>query len=195
MLTAWKSYPPVDTGRVLQGSITPPDPARVFQAYSTELSQFYKSDFEPRIAEVQAALKKSPSDARLLNKLGVLYARFGMLREARTQFELIVRSSSDPPASALINLGNVAYLEGSYQDAYDFYSKALEKAPDSPVALLGKARAGYELGQTAEVKDAYNRLVKAAPSLAEEYAYLGAVSGGSARAASFEKEVSQWNDE
>ncbi len=194
LLAAWQKFPAVDTGRVLQGSTVNPDPTRVFQAYSMALTQFYRNDFEPRINEVQAALKKSPNDAKMLNRLGVLYARFGMNREARAQFEQIVNSSKDAFPAVLINLGNLAYLEGNFQDAFDFYSKALEKLPDSPVALLGLARAAYELGKNAEVKDAYDKLSQAAPGVAQEYAYLGAVAGGTARAAAAEQEVSEWSD-
>jgi tetratricopeptide (TPR) repeat protein len=194
LLAAWKQFPAVDTGRVLQGAVVNPEPARVFQAYSTALSQFYRSDFEPRIIGIQAALKKAPDDPKLLNRLGVLYARFGMNREARMQFEQIVRSSKESFPAVLINLGNLAYLEGSYQEAYDFYSRALDKTPDSPLALLGVARAAYELGMKDAVKDAYDRLYKAAPQIAKEYPYLAAVSGGAPRAASAEKEVSEWTE-
>jgi hypothetical protein len=194
LLAAWQQFPAVDTGRVLQGSIVNPDPTRVFQAYSMALSQFYKNDFEPRIAEVQAALKKEPNDPKLLNRLGVLYARFGMNREARAQFEQIVRTGTEAFPAVLINLGNLAYLEGNYQDAFEFYSRALEKAPESPVALLGLARAAYELGKNTDAKDAYDRLMQSAPQVAQEYAYLGAAAGGAARAASAEKEVTEWTD-
>ena len=194
LLAAWEKFPAVDTGRVLQGSTANPDPTRVFQAYSMALTQFYRNDFEPRIGEIQDALKKSPNDAKLLNRLGVLYARFGMNKEARVQFEQIVKTSKDTFPAVLINLGNLAYLEGNYQDAYDYYAKALEKAPESPVALLGLARAAYELGKNAVAKDAYDRLSQAAPKIAQEYAYLGAAAGGTARAASAEKEVSEWSD-
>jgi hypothetical protein len=194
LLAAWQKFPAVDTGRVLQGSTANPDPTRVFQAYSLALTQFYKGDFEPRINEVQAALKKTPNDAKLLNKLGVLYARFGMNKEARSQFEQIVKTGKDPFPAVLINLGNLAYLEGKFQDAFDFYFKALDKLPESPVALLGLARSAYELGKNAEVKDAYDKLSQAAPGIAQEYAYLGAVAGGTARAAAAEQEVSVWDD-
>ncbi len=163
LLAAWQKFPAVDTGRVLQGSTVNPDPTRVFQAYSMALTQFYRNDFEPRIDEVQAALKKDPNDAKLLNRLGVLYARFGMNKEARAQFEQIVKTGKDAFPAVLINLGNLAYLEGNFQDAFDFYFKALEKLPESPVALLGLARAAYELGKNADVKDAYDRLSQAAP--------------------------------
>ncbi len=194
LLAAWQKFPAVDTGRVLQGSTVNPDPTRVFQAYSMALTQFYKRDFEPRIAEVQASLRDKPGDPKLLNRLGVLYARFGMNREARAQFEQIVTGGREAVPAALINLGNLAYLEGSYQDAYDFYAKALEMVPESPVALLGLARAAYELGRNTDAKDAYDRLMKSAPKVAEEYAYLGAAAGSAARAGS-EQEVSEWTEE
>jgi tetratricopeptide (TPR) repeat protein len=117
-----------------------------------------------------------------------------MNKEARSQFEQIVKTSKDTFPAVLINLGNLAYLEGNFQDAFDFYFKALQKLPESPVALLGLARSAYELGKNAEVKDAYDKLSQAAPGIAQEYAYLGAVAGGTARAAAAEQEVSVWDE-
>ena len=171
---AWNEagFPDVDTGRVLQGSVSSPDTARVYEATSLSLSQVATAEIKTRADELLALLKKTPGDAKLLNRLGVLYARFGLLKDARTQFDLIVKTTKDVPSSTLINLGNLSYLEGRYQDAFDFYSRALTKSNDSVVAILGKARAAYELRKDDEVKKAYDQLLRAAPDTANEYAYL-----------------------
>ncbi len=127
LLEAWKSFPAVDTGRVLQGAISAPEAVRVYQATSTRRS----TSSPPRRSKTtggRAALAAEEDPERreaAEHRLGVLYARFGLLKDARTQFELITKNSKDVPASTLINLGNLSYLEGKYQEAFDYYNKAL----------------------------------------------------------------------
>jgi transglutaminase-like putative cysteine protease len=194
---AWNEagFPDVDTGKVLQGSVSSPDAARVYQATSLSLSQVATAEIKTRSDELTALLKKTPNDPKLLNRLGVLYARFGLLKEARTQFELVTKTSKDVPASTLINLGNLSYLEGKYQVAFDYYSQALQKSGDSVIAILGKARAAYELRKDDEVRKAYDMLLKAAPDTAKEYAYLNSDATGTGRAAAATQEVNEWSQD
>jgi tetratricopeptide (TPR) repeat protein len=194
---AWNEagFPDVDTGRVLQGSVSSPDAARVYEATSLSLGQVATAEIKTRADELLALLKKTPNDPKLLNRLGVLYARFGLLKEARTQFELITKTSKDVPASTLINLGNLSYLEGKYQVAFDYYSQALQKSGDSVIAILGKARAAFELRRDDEVKKAYDLLLKADPDTAKEYAYLNSATTGSGRAAAATREVNEWSQD
>jgi tetratricopeptide (TPR) repeat protein len=194
LLEAWKNFPAVDTGRVLQGAISAPEAVKVYQATSTALNQFASAEIKTRADELLSLLKKTPTDAKLLNRLGVLYARFGLLKDARTQFELITKNSKDVPATTLVNLGNLSYLEGKYQEAFDYYNKALQKDAESVVAILGKARAAYELRKDDEVKKAYDLLLKAAPDTAKNYAYLDSRATGSGRASASDKEVSTWSE-
>jgi len=98
------------------------------------------------------------------------------------------------PASTLINLGNLSYLEGKYQEAFDYYNKALQKDAQSVIAILGKARAAYELRKDDEVKKAYDLLLKTAPDTAKQYAYLGSSASGSGRASAADKEVTTWSE-
>jgi tetratricopeptide (TPR) repeat protein len=194
---AWNEagFPDVDTGRVLQGNVSAPDAARVYQATSLSLSQVATSETKTRADELIALLKKTPNDPKLLNRLGVLYARFGLLKDARTQFELVTKTSKDVPASTLINLGNLCYLEGKYQDAFDFYTRALQKSAGSVIAILGKARAAYELRKDDEVKKAYDMLVQAAPDTAKEYAYLNSGTTSTGRASAATQEVNEWSQD
>jgi tetratricopeptide (TPR) repeat protein len=195
--SAWNEagFPAVDTGRVLQGAISTPDAARVYENVSLSLSQVATAEIKTRADELLALLKKTPNDPKLLNRLGVLYARFGLLKDARTQFETITRTSKDVPSSTLINLGNLSYLEGKYQDAFDFYHRALQKSADSVIAILGKARAAYELRKDDEVKKAYDLLLQAAPDTAKEYAYLNSGTTGTGRASAATQEVNEWSQD
>jgi tetratricopeptide (TPR) repeat protein len=194
LLEAWKSFPAVDTGRVLQGAISAPEAVKVYQATATALNQFATAEIKARADDLLSMLKSAPNDPKLRNRLGVLYARFGLFKDARTQFELITKNVKDVPAAAYINLGNLSYLEGKYQEALEYYNKALQKDAQSVVALLGKARAAHELGMDEEVKKAYDLLLKAAPDTAKQFAYLESGPAGSGRASASDKEVTTWSE-
>jgi transglutaminase-like putative cysteine protease len=189
---SWEKYSPANSGDVIKVNVTPPDSERVYAAYSTELKMLWASDFLPRVTSLQNELKAKRFDAKLLNRLGVLYARFGMYDDARKQFETLVANNGEVP-TALINLGNLAYLDGRNQDALDYFTRALKQSQGSSVALQGIAMAGYELGDTNAVQTALEQLKKADPGAASRLASLG--GGGAGRAASSDKEITSWNEE
>jgi hypothetical protein len=196
MQDAWnkKGFKAQDTGNILQGAISAPTPEKVYGATSTALNQIAAVEIKMRAEELLSLLKKTPNDAKLLNRLGVLYARFGLLKDARVQFELITKNSKDVPVSTLANLGNLSYLEGKFQEAFDYYNKALQKDAESAIALLGKARAAYMLKKDTDVQDAYGKLAKVAPETAKEYAYLDPKATTSGRASAADKEVWTWSE-
>ncbi len=195
---AWQEYRPVSASRVLKESVRLPDSDSTFKAYTAELNRFLGIDLKPRIAELQNQLKTDRTNARLMNKLGVLYARYGLLTDARIQFEAAVRAGGkEAPTAVLVNLGNVSYLNGSYADAVSYYNKALEKTPGAAGALRGLALASYETGDTKSVDSALDRLKTADPESANKLAALGSgtASESQARAASADKEVNTWSEE
>jgi tetratricopeptide (TPR) repeat protein len=191
---AWEKFSPANTGDIIKVNISPPDSERVYAAYAAELQAFWTAAFQPRISKLQDDLRLQKTDSRLLNRLGVLYARFGRYDEARQQFENIVATNGEVP-SALVNLGNIAYMRGDNQGALDYYTRALKRSSNNSFALQGVAMAGYELGDTNAVQTALAQLKTADPEAAERLASLDAGSGGKGRAASAEKEVSSWNEE
>lgn len=191
---AWETYAPANTGDRLKVSVSPPDSNVVYASYSDELGHLYEADFQPRIAKLQADLAKSKDDPKIMNKLGVLYARFGMMDEAKKQFDGIVKKSGDVP-SALINLGNIAYVSGKNKDALGYFTRALAKSPDNSTALQGVAMAGYELGDTNAVQNAIAKLKAEDPNAVSRLAAQGIGAGGAGRAASAQKELDTWNEE
>ena len=188
---AWKVYEPVGFSEIKEAIILP-DSGEVLREYKKELERFIVGEVEPRASKLKAELKASPNNPRLLNSLGVLYARFGMLDEAASQFQQILRGGESAPA--LINLGNIAYLRGDSAAALTYYNRALKKAPENSAALLGVARASYELERYDEVNSALARLKSLDPEAASRFSYLGA-GGGTARAAEAgKKEVEGWTE-
>jgi hypothetical protein len=187
---AWKTYEPVGFSEIKEAIILP-DSGEILRDYQQELERFIATEVEPRASRLKIELKASPNNARLLNSLGVLYARFGLLDEAAVPFQQILKGGE--VASALINLGNIRYLKGDNPAALTYYNRALRKSPDSSAALLGVARASYELGQYDSVEGALAQLKKLDPQAASRFSYLG--SGGQARAAEAgKKEVEEWTE-
>ncbi len=191
---SWEKYAPANTGDRLKVAITQPDSNKVWTAYGKEIGRFFTAELQPRAAKIQADLKAKNDDPKLLNRLGVLYARFGMLDEAGQQFNSIVKSGGEVP-SALINLGNISFLAGSNREAMSFYKRALAKAPRSSIALQGIVKAGYELGKTDEVEKALAALKDTDPGAAASLASMGSEGAGSGRAASMDKEITTWKED
>lgn len=106
-------------------------------------------------------------------RLGVLYARHGLFDRAEEQFRRIATRS----ASARTNLGNIAYLREDYPDALTHYEQALLMEPESPIALLGAAKAHYQLNDHAAAAEAYEKLAARDETLASRYAWIAGSAG------------------
>jgi tetratricopeptide (TPR) repeat protein len=197
---AWTEYAPANTGEIVKVAPSIPSSQSVETLYDAEMKRFYVAEFQPRVDALKAEISKAKDNdlLRKRNKLGILYARFGMMDDARKQFEAIVAvkgvETGRIGVAALINLGNIAYLATQYDKAADYYGRALQLQPDNAAALLGSARANYELGKTAKATSALDKLRAVSPGEAEKYAYIGGAATVG-RAASAEKELSSWSDD
>ena len=65
----------------------------------------------------------------------------------------------------------------------EYYEKAYKKDPRNPTVMLGYARVNHELENYGTVKRVYNKLKKAEPDLALQFAYLGRKGEEAVRAA------------
>jgi hypothetical protein len=190
---AWQVYEPVGFGEY-QAAILLPSADEIQREYSLELDRFIRAEVEPQASKLKEQIRDSGGSLRLVNSLGVLYARYGLLREAAAQFEQIIRRGEYP--AALVNLGNIAYLQGDMREALRYYGRALERSPENSVALLGVAKASYELEQYEAVDGALTRLKTLAPEVADKFSYLGSGEAGTARASrAVTKEISIWDEE
>jgi tetratricopeptide (TPR) repeat protein len=190
---AWQVYEPVGFGEY-QAAILLPSADEIQREYSLELDRFIRAEVEPQASKLKTQIRDSGGSLRLVNSLGVLYARYGLLREAEEQFEQIVERGEYP--AALVNLGNIAYLQGDMREALGYYERALERSPENSVALLGVAKASYELERYEAVDGALARLKALAPEVADKFSYLGSGEAGTARASrAAVKEISIWDEE
>ena len=166
---AWAIYPPVQP--VGSQSIDELDGDVLATRFDREMDRFVRQQVEPAAASLQARLAARPDDARTLNRLAVLYGRFGLLSEAQALFERLV--SELRYGRAQVNLANTYLLLGDAERARDVYVEALATRPSDPAALAGAAQAFYELGDFAQSDQLYQELSGVDSQAASRLAFLG----------------------
>lgn len=166
---AWRVYQPVGF-REGAGGLTLPNREQVISAIQDYTARYVDSELKPRLGELTEAMRRSRDKIPYLNRIAVLYARYGLYDKALETLMEIVKQQEHPPA--LTNLGNIHYLREEYEKALDFYQRALAVQKSNNTALVGLARCSHKLGNFGAVQKAYNQLKIADPSLAVRYAYL-----------------------
>jgi tetratricopeptide (TPR) repeat protein len=167
---AWKLYEPVGLPGD-PGQLKLPVLDDVFKAYETEVKKYLDSTVSPQAERIQAEIERSGGAPETLNRLGVLYARHGMLTEARNAFERALAADRGY-VPALINMGNVYYARDDMDRALEYYERVYEKEPDNTRVILNIARVNHSLENYGIVKQYYDRLVSADPALASQFSYL-----------------------
>lgn len=177
---AWELYEPVGFDVGDRGPIDTPDSATIRETYQEVIDSFVSREIRPQVARLESRIASSGGDPRFINRLGVLYARYEMTDEARTQFRRALEE--EPQVGALVNLGNLEYLAENYQAALDYYEEARGLAPERREVLLGLARTQHELENYEPAGRAYAALEEVAPELASRFEYLAFRGDESARA-------------
>jgi len=171
---AWAAYEPVG----LPGTSAPakmPTEADLLGRFQNDINRFVDRETAPRVAALKAEIKTSQNDPKSVNKLAVLYARYGQSDKAEEQLLGILKKGDYVPA--LINMGNLALLQGDPSKAITYFGKAYRKEATNPVALLGLSIAYNKKGDSSQSKSFYQKLQDVAPDIAESYAYLKGETG------------------
>ena len=84
----------------------------------------------------------------------------------------------------MTNLGNIHFQKRDMFNALTWYNKALERDPSNRTALLGAARANFELENYGSVRRAYAKLETVDAPLAARYSYLTSKDQDEGRASS-----------
>jgi tetratricopeptide (TPR) repeat protein len=179
---AWSLYEPVGFAADM-GNIVLPDSDRVVAAYLGELVHYIDQEIYPQVAKLQAEVTRSNGSPKAVNQLGVLYAKYGLNDRAEAKFRQALQAGDYAPA--LLNIGHLSYLLGSFQEALAYYERAQKLSPDNPTVLLALARANHELENYGVVKVTYEKLKAADPNLAERFAYLELKGAEGIRAPTF----------
>ncbi len=194
MHDCWKEYEPVGLPGV-EADITLPSRMKVVNAFQREEIRYIDREIFPKVSKLQGLIRKYNNDPKYINRLGVLYARYGLYDRAERQFNKILMSQNYLPA--LVNMGNIKYVKKDLEGALKYYNKAAEINPNNPKVLLCVARVNHELENYGIVRKAYNKLKAVDPELAEQFAYLSLRGEEAARAAEISavKEVIVWDEE
>ena len=177
---AWKTYQAVFfPGASTQPAL--PDANKVVIDFQGDLIALISREIGSKETELKSTIRKNPDNAKAVNSLGLLYARYDLSDKAEAQFKSIVTKNEFVPA--LLNLGNIAYLKGDYKKAQGFYQRAFAKSPHNANVLLCMARVNHEQQNYGSVKDYYQELQSVAPDMAADFAYLDLQGTEATRAA------------
>jgi tetratricopeptide (TPR) repeat protein len=191
---AWQSYPPV--GLPGEGeSLEPPDGDLLAAAYGKQAEKFIDREITSKVQQLQEKIEESESAARWVNRLGVLYAQYGLHERAMIEFERVLKQENYLPA--LLNIGNVHYLRKDYQRARAYYRQALELGPGDAKTVLAAARVNHQLENYGTARELYQRLESIDEDLARRYVYLDLRGDEGKRAAEISGIISivEWGEE
>jgi len=177
----WKIFKPV--GLPGSSSITVPAKTAVVEAFNQNIRKIIDRELIVRVAELERKIKSSSREPQWSNALGVLYARYGLFEKAQTYFDQTLQLDSEY-YPALLNLGNISFLQEEYETAFGYYTRAAQKSPKSPAVLLAVARVNHRLENYYGAENAYRQLRERDPELAERFAYLALRGAEAGRAAS-----------
>ncbi len=172
--SAWKTYPPVGLPAD-RSTVVPPPAGAVKKAFVAELDKVVRAELSLRLATVGAV-----KDAKSLNARGTLYGKYGMYAEAEKDFKA---AAKDGLLSAVINLGNLAFIKADLKGAYAYYQQASKQSPDNPRLLVNIARVASAMGKLDEVTATLAQVRKLDPKIADQYASLAQVGSSGTRAA------------
>lgn len=185
---AWERYPPVHLPQEESSiELELPYDYEVLTAYLQEVIDFIDRKIADRAPAIQQAIADAENQADIrraavyMNRLGILYARYGKYSEAEAQFERTLDHAGEF-APALTNLGNIKVLSGNLELAESFYERALATDPANPTVLLALVNVQRQLGNNRDANRNFDRLERVDPQLASAHQYLGTAQESSARA-------------
>jgi len=195
MHSSWSLYEPVGLPGHAE-SITLPNSDKLISVYLSELIKFIDKEIYPQKVEIERNIVKYGETTKLVNKLGVLYARYGLNVKAEDEFNKAL-SKNNNYMPALMNLGNIYYIKDEMEMALELYERANKLKPENPKVLLSVARANHELENYGSAKKFYNKLKIIDPEIAIEYAYIELGTEATARASDLSrmKDVMIWEEE
>ena len=176
---AWLQYEPVgidDDAEVLIPSVS-----EVTENYTKEMIKYREKEIFIQEKQLLSDIAADDDNPALINKLGVLYSRYGMYESALIQFDRILSNNDYLPA--IMNKGNVHSILKDFDKALEYFKKAAEKYPDNPRVLLSLTMIYLEKGDLEEAETIYLHLKGLDPELAAKFAVLESPeNGNSARA-------------
>jgi hypothetical protein len=166
----WELFEPVGLPGAAEEERFIPPKTDVLAALDKEGARFVARELSPQLSRLEARVRQSPGDPRLLNSMGVLFARFGQVEKAAQKFRESLAKGETLPA--LVNLGNLAFQGRDLARALEYYGRAQKLQPRNAAALLGLARTHNEMQNTDLSRTSYEMLKQVDADLARRFAYL-----------------------
>lgn len=166
---AWAEYPAVQLPDSLGVSL--PSRDELESAARSAIHTVALQESAVQASPLLDILSRHPDDARTRNRLGALYARFGLYEAATEQFDTIIRNNEYPPA--LTNRASLAYAEGDFQTAIGFYERSLVERESSFASWIGLSRAQYASGLREEASVSWERARRIDSEAAARFDQLG----------------------
>lgn len=187
---AWRAFPPVGLPGAA-GEVVIPQIGQVLAAYRAEAARYVDNAIYPQAQKLQSDIQASGSISAM-NRLGVLYAKYGHLDRAEGEFKQAL--AQRPYLPAILNLGNLYFIQDKWKQSMQYYQQALDIDPQNSHALLAIAKADQQLSNFDDLKQKYDQLKQLDPKLASEYAYLGegASTGGRATDIATQRRTVLW---
>jgi tetratricopeptide (TPR) repeat protein len=120
----------------------------------------------------EAALKKTPDSAAVLNKMGICYLQLQRYKEARKYFDRSIKKDRTL-ADAYNNLGVVYYLTRDYGRAIRRYEKAITLDPDAASYYSNLAAAYFSKRKFAEAAVNYGKALQLDPDIFDRISRAG----------------------
>ncbi|MBU0936641.1 MAG: hypothetical protein KKC64_13565, partial [Spirochaetes bacterium] len=155
-------------------------------AFDDAVDRFIIRELGPSMQHYETELTTNRSP-EVLNAYGIVLAKAGLLDQA---WERFTEAAEQEYGWSWNNLANIAFARKDYELAYSYYDWAESLLPEDPVAVMGKARAAYELDRYSESAVLYESITASAPLLTDRFAYLASVFTGTGRAFSLADRLS-----
>lgn len=186
---AWKLYEPVAMIGS-ESSVELPKPDVLTARYKASMDALLAREITGPLATAKAFASQGAQDPLSTSKIGLVYARYGLLDKAEENFKASIRIR--PTMQANANLGNVLYLKGDYKGALSAYTASLKLAPMNAISLAGLALCSSEMDDRDATARYLSQLASVDPAIAKRYSYLGDSAAG--RAAQSSAPSLEWED-
>lgn len=167
---AWREFEPVgfDTGS--RATIQIPARADMERAFTAQLDLYIKDALAEETGAILRRMEERGPSSAAYNRLGIIYARYGMLEEARDSLEQALKLGKT--SQVLINLGNLRLIQKDNEGALEFYREAYQMDRNNPSLLKNLAVASFEVGDVMQADAYYSRLLESDPRAAEAISFI-----------------------
>ncbi|GAB1457366.1 hypothetical protein MASR2M48_26740 [Spirochaetota bacterium] len=154
-----------------ESSVELPKPDVLTARYKASMDALLAREITGPLATAKAFASQGAQDPLSTSKIGLVYARYGLLDKAEENFKASIRIR--PTMQANANLGNVLYLKGDYKGALSAYTASLKLAPMNAISLAGLALCSSEMDDRDATARYLSQLASVDPAIAKRYSYLG----------------------